>query len=127
MRDAGRSDQCSIIRRETILSHSAILISSMSTERARWCHNGEVQGSHQRTSVRLGTSLSFLPYRMLPTPGKKMHGRFFSGRKVEASLWIGKQRFQRTGVAEDVEEIGGEEGEKKRLDDFAHWLLTEGD
>jgi HIV Tat-specific factor 1 len=57
----------------------------------------------------------------------KMHGRFFSGRKIEASLWIGKQRFKRSGVAEDVEEIGGEEGEKKRLDDFAHWLLTEGD
>jgi len=58
---------------------------------------------------------------------QKMHGRFFSGRKIEASLWIGKQSFKRSGVAEDVEEIGGEEGEKQRLDAFAHWLLTEGD
>jgi HIV Tat-specific factor 1 len=56
-----------------------------------------------------------------------MQGRFFSGRKVEASLWIGKQHFKRGGVAEDVEEVGGDEGEKKRLDAFAHWLLTEGD
>jgi HIV Tat-specific factor 1 len=57
----------------------------------------------------------------------KMHGRFFSGRKIEASLWIGKQDFKRGGVAEDVEESEGAEGEKKRLDAFAHWLLTEGD
>jgi len=26
---------------------------------------------------------------------QKMQGRFFSGRKVEASLWIGKQHFKR--------------------------------
>lgn len=58
---------------------------------------------------------------------QKMHGRFFSGRKIEASLWIGKQHFKRSGVAEDVEEVGGDEGEKMRLDAFAHWLLTEGD
>jgi len=58
---------------------------------------------------------------------QKMQGRFFSGRKVEASLWIGKQHFKRSGVAEDVEEVGGDEGEKNRLDAFAHWLLTEGD
>jgi HIV Tat-specific factor 1 len=54
-----------------------------------------------------------------------MQGRFFSGRKVEASLWIGKQHFKRSGVAE--EEVGGDEDEKMRLDAFAHWLLTEGD
>ncbi|KAI9509404.1 hypothetical protein F5148DRAFT_759525 [Russula earlei] len=57
----------------------------------------------------------------------KMQGRFFSGRKIQASLWIGKQRFKRSGVADDLEEVEGDEGEKKRLDDFAHWLLTEGD
>jgi HIV Tat-specific factor 1 len=56
-----------------------------------------------------------------------MQGRYFSGRRVEASLWIGKQRFQRSNVAEDAEDVGGDEGEKKRLDSFAHWLLTEGD
>jgi HIV Tat-specific factor 1 len=59
---------------------------------------------------------------------QKMQGRFFSGRRVEASLWIGKQRFRRSNAAaEDMEDIGGDEGEKKRLEDFAHWLLTEGD
>jgi HIV Tat-specific factor 1 len=58
---------------------------------------------------------------------QKMHGRFFAGRKIEASLWIGKQRFKRSGVAEDVDDTGGDEGEKQRLDAFAQWLLTEGD
>lgn len=58
---------------------------------------------------------------------QKMQGRFFSGRKVEASLWIGKQSFKRSGATEDLEEIAGDEGEKKRLDAFANWLLTEGD
>ncbi|KAI0266763.1 hypothetical protein BC834DRAFT_823504 [Gloeopeniophorella convolvens] len=57
----------------------------------------------------------------------KMHGRFFAGRKIEASLWVGKQRYKRSGVAEDADEGGGDEGEKKRLDAFAQWLLTEGD
>lgn len=56
-----------------------------------------------------------------------MHGRFFAGRRIEASLWIGRQRFKRSGVAEDVEDTGGDEGEKQRLDAFAQWLLTEGD
>ena len=75
-----------------------------------------------------GTSFSPLANVACVEPfRKKMHGRFFSGRKVEASLWIGKQHFKRGGVAEDVEESEGDEGEKKRLDAFAHWLLTEGD
>lgn len=57
-----------------------------------------------------------------------MNGRFFDGRRVEASLYSGKQRFQRSGAGEDLEDDGGgDESEKKRLDDFAQWLLTEGD
>ncbi|TFY69802.1 hypothetical protein EVG20_g2984 [Dentipellis fragilis] len=56
----------------------------------------------------------------------KMHGRFFAGRKIEASLYSGKQRFRRSGTA-DEGEGGGDEDEKKRLDNFAQWLLTEGD
>ncbi|THH27841.1 hypothetical protein EUX98_g6337 [Antrodiella citrinella] len=56
----------------------------------------------------------------------KMHGRFFSGRRVEASLYAGKQRFKRSGAG-DESEGGGDEGEKKRLDDFAQWLMSEGD
>ncbi|KAJ3989117.1 hypothetical protein F5890DRAFT_1487944 [Lentinula detonsa] len=56
----------------------------------------------------------------------KMNGRFFDTRRIEASLYSGKQRFQRSGAADDIEGEG-DEAEKKRLDDFAQWLLTEGD
>ncbi|CCM05704.1 uncharacterized protein FIBRA_07936 [Fibroporia radiculosa] len=55
----------------------------------------------------------------------KMDGRFFAGRRIEASLYAGKQRFKRS--ADDSLEEGGDEGEKQRLDDFAKWLMTEGD
>ncbi|KAG6810975.1 hypothetical protein H0H92_009558 [Tricholoma furcatifolium] len=54
----------------------------------------------------------------------KMDGRFFAGRRIEASLFSGKQRFKKSGTGGDN---GGEDGEAKRLDDFAQWLLTEGD
>jgi len=57
---------------------------------------------------------------------KKMNGRFFGGRRIEAALFSGKQRFQRSGAGDEIEEEG-DEPEKKRLDDFAQWLLTEGD
>jgi HIV Tat-specific factor 1 len=57
---------------------------------------------------------------------QKMDGRFFEGRRIAAELYSGKQRFKRSGAGEDIEE-GGEDAEKKRLDDFALWLLTEGD
>lgn len=56
----------------------------------------------------------------------KMNGRFFGGRRVEASLFTGKQRFKRSGTG-DMEEGEGAESEKKRLDEFAQWLMTEGD
>jgi HIV Tat-specific factor 1 len=55
-----------------------------------------------------------------------MDGRFFAGRRIEASLYSGKQRFQRSGAG-DAFEGEGDEAEKRRLDDFAQWLLTEGD
>ncbi|PPR07381.1 hypothetical protein CVT26_013697 [Gymnopilus dilepis] len=56
----------------------------------------------------------------------KMNGRFFDKRRIEAELFTGKQRFKRSGTGED---LGGEgeEAEKKRLDDFAKWLMSEGD
>lgn len=57
---------------------------------------------------------------------KKMNGRFFDGRRVVAELFTGKQRFKRNGTVEDLTG-DGEEAERKRLDDFATWLLTEGD
>ncbi|KAG7098531.1 hypothetical protein E1B28_000470 [Marasmius oreades] len=56
----------------------------------------------------------------------KMNGRFFAGRKVEASLYVGKQRFKLNNAGDEIEGEG-EEAEKKRLDDFANWLMTEGD
>ncbi|KAJ7462298.1 hypothetical protein B0H11DRAFT_2160144 [Mycena galericulata] len=56
----------------------------------------------------------------------KMNGRFFDGLRVEASLYSGKQRFRRSGAGEEIEG-DNDESEKKRLDSFAQWLLTEGD
>jgi HIV Tat-specific factor 1 len=54
-----------------------------------------------------------------------MNGRFFDGRRIEASLYVGRQRFKRSGAGDDLEE--SEDSDKKRLDDFANWLMTEGD
>jgi len=56
----------------------------------------------------------------------KMNGRFFAGRRLEAELFSGKQRFKRSGEVDD-NEGGSDEAEKRRLDDFASWLMTEGD
>lgn len=55
-----------------------------------------------------------------------MNGRFFAGRRIEAELFSGKQHFKRGGIADDIEG-DGEEAEKQRLDDFASWLMAEGD
>lgn len=57
---------------------------------------------------------------------QKMNGRFFAGRRIEATLYAGKQRFKRSGGGEELEG-DSDEAEKKRLDDFANWLMTEGD
>jgi len=48
----------------------------------------------------------------------KMNGRFFSGRKVEASYQKGKITFKRSANEDD----GDDDVEKKRLDEFAQWL-----
>ena len=55
-----------------------------------------------------------------------MQGRFFDGRRIEASLYSGKQRFKRSGAGAEFEG-DTEAAEKKRLDDFAQWLMHEGD
>ncbi|KAG8863479.1 hypothetical protein FRB96_008219 [Tulasnella sp. 330] len=53
----------------------------------------------------------------------KMNGRFFDGRKVSAELYTGKEKFRKTGDANDLlDEHDGDEAEKKRLDAFAGWL-----
>ena len=56
-----------------------------------------------------------------------MNGRFFAGRRIEASLYAGRQRFRRTGHGGDAFGEGGAQDEKSRLDDFARWLMAEGE
>ncbi|KAJ8597493.1 hypothetical protein M405DRAFT_724156 [Rhizopogon salebrosus TDB-379] len=56
----------------------------------------------------------------------KMNGRFFAGRRIEAFLYAGKQHFKRSGARDDTDG-DDDEAEKQRLDDFASWLMTEGD
>lgn len=56
-----------------------------------------------------------------------MNGRYFAGRRIEASLFTGAQRFKRSGTGDNVEDEISEEAEKKRLDNFADWLMTEGE
>jgi len=55
-----------------------------------------------------------------------MDGRFFGGRKIEASLFTGGQRFKRS-IGDEGGEEESEEAEKKRLDDFAQWIMKEGE
>ncbi|KAH9931139.1 uncharacterized protein BXZ73DRAFT_101723 [Epithele typhae] len=55
----------------------------------------------------------------------KMNGRFFGGRRIEASLFAGRQRFRRSGYGDNFG--NGDENEKSRLDDFASWLMAEGE
>jgi len=57
----------------------------------------------------------------------KMNGRFFSGRQVEASLFAGSQRFRRTGAGDNGGDEDTDEAERKRLDEFANWLMMEED
>lgn len=52
-----------------------------------------------------------------------MDGRWFSGRKIEASFYSGKQRFRKSGHATEDEQTG----EKERLEQFETWLMAEGE
>lgn len=54
-----------------------------------------------------------------------MDGRFFDGRRVEAALFTGRQRFKRSGASDALADEGDDES--KRLDDFADWLMQEGE
>lgn len=59
-----------------------------------------------------------------------MNGRFFSGRKIQAEFYDGRERYKRsTGdmPASNAEGEEGEDAERKRLDDFAEWLMKEGE
>jgi len=54
----------------------------------------------------------------------KMNGRYFDGAQVEARLYDGRERYQRTGTGQD-EGDDDDEAEKKRLDAFASWLESD--
>ncbi len=53
-----------------------------------------------------------------------MNGRFFDGRRVEASLYEGKQKFKKSDHETDMEHDNDDN--EKRLDAFASWLEKEG-
>ncbi|CAE6417292.1 unnamed protein product [Rhizoctonia solani] len=60
----------------------------------------------------------------------KMNGRFFAGRKVVAEFFDGRQRFNRSGhdaSHANAEGEDDEQAERQRLDDFAEWLMKEGE
>lgn len=96
------------------------------TERARGRDDRQVSRSSKCTCVCYRKFALLFKCQKSNLRPQKMNGRFFSGRKIEATLYAGKQRFQRSGAGDAVEG-NSDEAEKKRLDDFAQWLLTEGD
>ncbi|KAG8701549.1 hypothetical protein FRC09_005291 [Ceratobasidium sp. 395] len=60
----------------------------------------------------------------------KMNGRFFAGRKVRAEFYDGKERYRKSsadGPALDGDGEEGDDAERRRLDDFAAWLMKEGE
>ncbi|CUA66762.1 Splicing factor U2AF-associated protein 2 [Rhizoctonia solani] len=60
----------------------------------------------------------------------RMNGRFFAGRQVVAELFDGKQRYRKSGHDAshgNAEGDDDEQAERKRLDDFADWLMKEGE
>jgi len=56
-----------------------------------------------------------------------MQGRFFAGRRIEAYLYTGQERFKRSKGEDDGVLGDGADSERKRLDDFAEWLMDEGE
>ena len=55
---------------------------------------------------------------------QKMNGCYFSGRKIEASLFDGKERFKKSGAGE-TQKDGEEAGESERLVAFEKWVEGE--
>ncbi|PVG02380.1 hypothetical protein CPB86DRAFT_697072 [Serendipita vermifera] len=55
----------------------------------------------------------------------KMNGRWFGGRKIEATYFTGRQRFRKSGGG--TIEVDDEAGEKARLEEFEKWLMAEGE
>lgn len=68
----------------------------------------------------LVSHFAIVPFAFSLKSAQRMDGRFFAGRRVEASLFYGKQRFQRSGVGEE------EEGtEEERLAAFNDWIMAD--
>ena len=55
---------------------------------------------------------------------QKMNGRYFAGRKIEASLFDGEERFKKSGAGQ-TQEDGEEAGESERLVAFEKWVEGE--
>ena len=55
-----------------------------------------------------------------------MNGRYFAGRKIEAYLFGGEERFRKSGAGQTPED-SEEGGEDERLADFEKWLMAEGE
>ncbi|KAG9097266.1 hypothetical protein FS749_006654 [Ceratobasidium sp. UAMH 11750] len=59
----------------------------------------------------------------------KMNGRFFAGRRIQAEFYDGRERYKKSGdvPALDADGEEGDDAERKRLDDFAAWLMKDGE
>ncbi|KIM30446.1 hypothetical protein M408DRAFT_328039 [Serendipita vermifera MAFF 305830] len=57
----------------------------------------------------------------------KMNGRWFSGRKIEASFFTGKERFRKSGGGMALDDAEEAASEKARLEGFEKWLMAEGE
>jgi HIV Tat-specific factor 1 len=111
----------------SVLSAVYFIDVNVSTARTRWCHDNQVQRPSQCTGLCSGEPYFFI--HLLSSflrVVQKMNGRYFDKRRVEAEIFTGKQRFKRSGTGDEIEG-GGEDVERKRLDDFAKWIMTEGD
>ncbi|KAB5592594.1 Splicing factor U2AF-associated protein 2 [Ceratobasidium theobromae] len=60
----------------------------------------------------------------------KMNGRYFAGRKITAEFYDGRQKYSKSGhdaLDGNADGEDNEQAERKRLDDFAEWLMKEGE
>lgn len=59
-----------------------------------------------------------------------MNGRYFAGRKITAEFYDGRQKYSKSGhdaLDGNADGEDNEQAERKRLDDFAEWLMKEGE
>ncbi|KAI9636655.1 uncharacterized protein MKK02DRAFT_26112 [Dioszegia hungarica] len=56
----------------------------------------------------------------------KMNGRFFDKRRIQASIYTGKERFKRSG-GRGLADEDDQRGETERLEGFANWLVDGSD